>query len=166
MAWDQRREKFFPDWNAAALARAEYGRSTTTVETGSRFRQSNQIGGGLLVPDFVAPGWTSGTSTPHVLGAMYRTDVLVARPLVEQTATISHLLYPQQGGRARSCCPPPVAQPGRRWGSTLAAAGRGDPYVEPRELEAGIRLAAVSQAGVFAPQAAPRLTRSRTVRGS
>jgi ATP-dependent helicase YprA (DUF1998 family) len=112
---------------------------------------SNQIGGGMLVPDLVPPGWTGGGATPFVLGAMYTTDVLVARPLVEQTQTISHLLYPQQGGRAQ------LLSTARRaaWASlafALRARAAVTVDIEPRELEAGLRLAAVSQSAVFVPQ--------------
>ena len=61
---------------------------------------SNHANGGYLVPNLVAPGWTTGAPVPHVLGAMYTTDVLVAAPTTHQDHNHSHLLYPQQGGRA------------------------------------------------------------------
>jgi Lhr-like helicase len=119
--------------------------------SGFALAPSNQLGGGMLVPDLVAPGWTAGAASNHVLGAKYTTDVLVARPLAEQTPAHSHLLYPQRGGRAQ------LLSTARRaaWAS-LAFAIRERAAVkvdiEPRELEAGIRLAAATVSGAFAPQ--------------
>ena len=111
---------------------------------------SNHANGGMLDPNLVAPGWTSGPPTTYVLGAMFTTDVLVAGPDQQQTPEHSHLLYPQQGGRAQ------LLSTARRaaWAS-LAFAIRARAAitmdVEPRELEAGIRLAAAT-GGAFAPQ--------------
>ncbi len=112
---------------------------------------SNQLGGGLLVPELVAPGWTAGGASNYVLGAMYTTDVLVARPLAEHTSAYSHLLYPQRGGRAQ------LLSTARRaaWAS-LAFAIRARAAVtidiEPRELEAGVRLTAATMSGAFVPE--------------
>ena len=148
VAWDQQHQSSGLEVSGA---HTQIWQVNDNGGNGFALAPSNQIGGGMLVPDLVAPGWTSGTPTPHVLGAMYTTDVLVARPLVEQTATLSHLLYPQQGGRAQ------LLSTARRaaWASlafALRARAAVTVDVEPRELEAGIRLAAVSQTGVFAPQ--------------
>jgi hypothetical protein len=111
---------------------------------------SNHPNGGYLVPDLVAPGWTAGPAVPYVLGAMYTTDVLVAGPTVEQSEAHSHLLYPQQGGRAQ------LLSTARRaaWASlafAIRARAAVTVDVEPRELEAGVRLAAAT-GGAFAPQ--------------
>ena len=117
---------------------------------GFELAPSNHANGGYLVPDLVAPGWTAGPPVPHVLGAMYTTDVLVASPALQQDSGHSHLLYPQQGGRAQ------LLSTARRaaWASlafAIRARAAVTVDVEPRELEAGVRLAAAT-GGAFVPQ--------------
>lgn len=105
---------------------------------------------GYLAVGLVPPAWTQGQGTPHVLGAMWTTDALVASPEHDQHNGFSHLSYPLLGGRAA------LLSTARRaaWSSlafALRVRAAVELDVEPRELEAGMRLIAAG-ARAFRPE--------------
>ena len=106
---------------------------------------------GWLAVDLVPPAWTQGQGTPHVLGAMWTTDALVASPEHDQHDGFSHLSYPLINDRAV------LLSTARRaaWSSlafALRVRAAVELDVEPREFEAGLRLIAAGGAGAFRPE--------------
>lgn len=111
---------------------------------------SSQPQGGMLVPDLVPPGWASGGGQPYVLGAAYATDVMTASASQPRSEKWSHLLFSSVDDRLA------LFTIARRaaWTSfafLLRMAATVELAVEPRELEAGIRLIA-DGSGAFFPQ--------------
>jgi Lhr-like helicase len=117
---------------------------------GFNLAPANRVGGGVVDPD-LAPNFVGGTAQRYILGARYTTDVVVARPEIAQNEHHSHVCYSGAGG------PAGLITTARRasWAS-LAFALRVQAgvtlNVEPRELEAGLRLVAVAGQAVHVPQ--------------
>lgn len=94
---------------------------------------------GYFVVGVASSSRASGPGVPHVIGAAWSTDALVAGPTSDRHDGHSHLLYPLVPGLAT------LYSTARRaaW-SSLAFALRSQAAVmldiEPRELEAGVRL--------------------------
>lgn len=117
---------------------------------GFELAPGNQLAQGYVAVDFVPPAWVTGPGTPHVLGAMWTTDALVASPEHDRHDGFSHLSYPLLGGRAA------LLSTARRaaWSSlafALRVRAAVELDVEPRELEAGMRLIAANT-GAFRPE--------------
>jgi hypothetical protein len=119
--------------------------------SGFELRPGTQPAHGWLAVDLVPPAWTQpGQGSPHVLGAMWTTDALVASPERDQHHGFSHLSYPLLGGRAT------LLSTARRaaWSSlafALRVRAAVELDIEPRELEAGVRLIAAGT-GSFRPE--------------
>lgn len=105
---------------------------------------------GWLAIGIAPPALVQGNGQPHVLGAVWMTDALVADPAQDQHDGFSHLNYPLLPGR------PTLLSTARRaaW-TSLAFALRARAAVtldiEPRELEAGVRLLQAN-GGALRPQ--------------
>lgn len=117
---------------------------------GFNLAQANRQGGGMIDVD-LAPNYVGGAPGRYILGARYTTDVLVARPEHPAVGDYSHTCYSGAGSRAG------LFTTARRaaWAS-LAFALRVQAAVtlniEPREMEAGLRLVAVPGTDVHVPQ--------------
>ena len=110
---------------------------------------SNRPDGGFLVPE-LAPGMIAGAPQQFALGAMWTTDALVARPEHAQQGGVSHLIYP-----ARDTMLELWSTARRAAWTSLAFALRARAAVtmdiEPKELEAGVRLH-YEQRGALIPE--------------
>lgn len=124
----------------------------TVNEAGGRLfplAPSNRADGGYLIAD-MAPGMTGGAAQDFALGAMWTTDALVARPTRSRQEEVSHLVYP-----ARDTTVELWATARRAAWTSFAFALRARAAitldVEPRELEAGVRLR-FEQKGCLVPE--------------
>jgi ATP-dependent helicase YprA (DUF1998 family) len=119
---------------------------------GFALAQSTNAGGGWLVEDLAPAGWTQGVAAPHVIGAMFTTDVMVCEPQSEIAGGYSHLMYGRRGGREE------LISTARRaaWASlafALRVRAAVTVDVETRELDAGVRMVAADAGpGTFRPQ--------------
>jgi ATP-dependent helicase YprA (DUF1998 family) len=106
---------------------------------GFELAAANEPGEGWLDPVTMSSKVRSGSEQQLVLGAMWKTDTVVAQPAHKQHDGHSHLLYPQSGPRAR------LLSVARRaaWtslGFTLRVRAAVTLDIEPRELETGLRM--------------------------
>lgn len=119
--------------------------------SGFELAPSSRDGGGMLDPNLVPATYLGGPPARYVLGARYATDVLVARPDVPSDGAHSHLCFSGQGSREEL-----ITTARRATWASLAFALRVQASVslnvEPRELEAGVRLVAVPGTGTHVPQ--------------
>jgi Lhr-like helicase len=119
--------------------------------SGFELAPSSRIGGGMLDPGLVPATYLGGPAARYVLGARYATDVLVARPEIPSDGVHSYLCFSGQGGREEL-----ITTARRATWASLAFALRVQASitlnVEPRELEAGVRLVAVGSTGTHVPQ--------------
>lgn len=94
---------------------------------------------GWLVVGIAAHYLAPGPGIPHAIGAVWATDALVAEPRAEFHDGVDHRMYPTQGGLATL-----ISTARRAAWTSLAFALRSQVAlqldVEPRELEAGLRL--------------------------
>lgn len=117
---------------------------------GFRLAPGNGPDDGWLAAGIAPAALVQGNGNPYVLGAVWTTDALVAEPAHDKHDGFSHLSYPLLPGR------PTLVSTARRaaW-TSLAFALRARAAVtldiEPRELEAGVRLVQAS-GGVLRPQ--------------
>jgi Lhr-like helicase len=116
---------------------------------GFNLAPADRRNGGVIDPDLVP--YAGGAAQRYILGARYTTDVLVARPEHPTSAGHSHICYSGAGGRAGL-----ITTARRAAWASLAFALRAQASVtmniEPRELEAGLRLVAVAGRDVHVPQ--------------
>lgn len=119
---------------------------------GFALAESTNADGGWLAEGLAPAGWTQGPAVPHVIGAMFTTDVLVCEPQHEAAGGYAHLMYSRSGDRAQLISTARKAA----WASlafALRARAAVTVDVETRELDAGVRMvAATAGAGMFKPQ--------------
>jgi Lhr-like helicase len=117
---------------------------------GFNLAPADRPGAGMVDPD-LAPNFVAGGAQRYILGARYTTDVLVARPDLSRGPSHSHICYSGAGGAAGL-----ITTALRAAWASLAFALRVQAgvtlNVEPRELEAGLRLVAVAGQAVHVPQ--------------
>lgn len=106
---------------------------------GFELAAANEPGEGWLDPVTMSSKVRAGSEQHLVLGAMWKTDTVVAQPAHKQHDGHSHLLYPQSGPRAR------LLSVARRasWtslGFALRVRAAVTLDIEPRELETGLRM--------------------------